>query len=87
MNNNESLTLHLKPEQKARLIRAATLRQTNLTHFVLEVALREADTVIAQAEQLQLSQRDSLRVLDLLENPPLPNAKLRAAAAAARTRI
>jgi uncharacterized protein (DUF1778 family) len=31
---------------------------------------------------LQLSGRDSLRVLDLLENPPKPNRKLLAAARA-----
>ena len=33
-----------------------------------------------QAEHLTLSERDSLRVLDALENPPAPNAKLLAAA-------
>jgi uncharacterized protein (DUF1778 family) len=31
---------------------------------------------------MHLSERDSLRVLDLLENPPAPNAKLLAAARA-----
>jgi uncharacterized protein (DUF1778 family) len=34
------------------------------------------------ADHLQLSERDSLRVLDLIENPPSANAKLRAAAVA-----
>jgi len=32
--------------------------------------------------RVKLSRRDSLRVLDLLENPPAPNAKLRRAARA-----
>ena len=36
--------------------------------------------VRAAAEQLELSKRDSLRVLALLERPPKPNAKLLAAA-------
>ncbi|MGV3524681.1 MAG: DUF1778 domain-containing protein [Candidatus Sericytochromatia bacterium] len=31
-------------------------------------------------EQIQLTERDSLRVLDLLGHPPTPNARLRAAA-------
>ena len=39
-----------------------------------------AEDVIEEAEHVQLSERDSLRVLDLLENPPAPNAKLLAAA-------
>jgi uncharacterized protein (DUF1778 family) len=32
------------------------------------------------AERLALSERDSMRVLDALENPPPPNKKLLAAA-------
>ena len=31
-------------------------------------------------EKVRLSLRDSLRILDLLENPPIPNEKLLAAA-------
>jgi len=42
--------------------------------------LAAAKDIIAQAEHIQLSGRDSLRVLDLLENPPEPNARLIAAA-------
>lgn len=34
------------------------------------------------AECMRLSEQDILTVLDLLENPPTPNAKLRAAIAA-----
>ena len=43
---------------------------------------KEADAVIEAAEHIKLSRRDSLLVPDLLENPPLPNAKLRAAISA-----
>lgn len=39
-------------------------------------------TNIAEAESVSLSERDSLRVLDALENPPAPNTKLCAAARA-----
>jgi uncharacterized protein (DUF1778 family) len=45
-------------------------------------ALVAAKAVIKEAEHMQLSERDSLRVLDLLENPPAPNSKLLAAARA-----
>jgi uncharacterized protein (DUF1778 family) len=37
---------------------------------------------VADADSARLSERDSLRVLDLLENPPAPNARLLAAARA-----
>jgi uncharacterized protein (DUF1778 family) len=49
---------------------------------VLQPALREAASVIEAADHVQLSERDSLRVLDLLENPPPANSRLRAAAKA-----
>ena len=80
VEENGRINLRLKPEQKARLVRAAAPQHTDLTQFVLQPALCEADAVIKQAEQVQLTERDSLRVLDLLEHPPAPNARLRAAA-------
>jgi uncharacterized protein (DUF1778 family) len=82
VENNNRMSLRVRAEQKAMLVRAATLKHTDLTDFVLREALRVAKTIIEEAEHVQLSERDSLRVLDLLENPPKPNAKLRAAARA-----
>jgi len=82
VNDNKRMTLRLRPEQKATLMRAAALRNTDLTDFVLQPALREAKAVIEESERIVLSERDSLLVLKLLENPPVANAKLRAAIAA-----
>lgn len=82
IDENNRMNLRLRPDQKATLLRAAALRNTDLTDFVLQPALREAQAVIEAAEHLRLSERDSARVLDLLENPPAPNTKLRAAAQA-----
>ena len=42
----------------------------------------EDKEIIEHAPHVQLSERDSLKVLELLENTPKPNAKLRAAARA-----
>jgi uncharacterized protein (DUF1778 family) len=82
IDNNKRMNLRVRPEQKAALMRAAALRNTDLTDFVLQPALREAKAVIEKAERIVLSERDSLMVLDLLENPPAPNARLHAAIAA-----
>jgi uncharacterized protein (DUF1778 family) len=82
VDDNERMNLRIRRDQKAMLLRAAALRNTDLTDFVIQNALREAEAVIQEAEHLKLSERDSLRVLDLLENPPAPNAKLVAAAKA-----
>jgi uncharacterized protein (DUF1778 family) len=73
--------LRVRPEQKAMLLRAAALRNTDLTDFVLQPTLREAKKVIEETERGTLSERDSLMVLKLLEKPPAPNARLRKALA------
>lgn len=82
VQDSKRISLRIRPEDKALLLRAATHRQTDLTTFVLRHAVEAARAVIAEAEQLALSERDSLRVLEVLEDPPPPNAKLMAAAAA-----
>ena len=74
--------LRLRPEDKAVLARAAALERTDLTGFILRAALPEAEARIAREERLALSGRDSLRVLDLLENPPAPAFRLVRAARA-----
>lgn len=79
---NNRVSLRIRAEEKALLLRAVALQQTDLTDFVLRHAVSAAREVIEEAEQRKLSGRDSLRVLELLENPPAPNARLLAAARA-----
>jgi uncharacterized protein (DUF1778 family) len=81
LDDSDRMNLRVKPEVKARLMRAAALRHTDLTNFVTQSALREADAVIAEAEVIRASDRDFERIVELLDNPPRPNGKLRAAAA------
>ena len=82
LDDTDRMNIRVKPEVKARLLRAAALRHTDLTSFVTQSALREAETVIAEAETIKLSERDFTHVLELLDNPPKRNAKLRKAAEA-----
>ena len=79
VDDNKRMNLRIGPEQKATLMRAAALKNTDLTNFVIQNALREAKTVIEDAGRIVLSERDSRVVLSLLEKAPAPNAKLRAA--------
>ncbi len=76
------MSLRVRPEEKALILRAVAMKNTDLTEFVLSHALLAAQAVIDKADRIRLSGRDSQRVLDLLENPPAPNIKLRAAARA-----
>ena len=82
VKNDSRISLRIPVGEKALLMRAAALRYTDLTDFVRQHSLKAAMDVIQEAERVKLSARDSLRVLHLLENPPVPNAKLLAAAEA-----
>ena len=82
VEDNSRMSLRVRAEEKATLLRAVALTHTDLTDFVLRHALRAAKAVIEETEHVRLSERDSLRVLELLENPPAPNARLLAAAQA-----
>ena len=82
VEDNSRMSLRIGAEEKALLLRAVALDRTDLTDFVIRHDLQAARAVIEEADRLQLSGRDSLRVLNLLENPPAPNAKLLAAARA-----
>ena len=72
--------MRIGASEKARLMRAASLEQTDLKDFILRSALEAAEAVIDRAEHVTLSERDTRLWLDLLDNPPEPNARLIAAA-------
>jgi len=82
VQDSSRLSLRIRPEDKALLVRAISYTHSDLTAFVLQNAVEAAKAVIAEAERVALSERDSLRVLSALEDPPAPNAKLLAAARA-----
>lgn len=79
---NNRYAMRIGATEKSRLMRAAALEQTDLKDFILRSALRAADKVIAHAEVVRLSEKDTKLLLDLLDNPPPPNARLLAAAKA-----
>ena len=82
VEDNRRLSLRIRARDKAVLMRAVALENTDLTYFVIRSALQVAKTVIEQAERVPLSERDSLRVLAALEQPPAPNDRLLRAAEA-----
>jgi uncharacterized protein (DUF1778 family) len=61
------------------LCRAAHLTGATVNQFLVQAALKEAQAVIEREETLRLSARDWNWLLDLLDNPPKPNARLQAA--------
>ncbi|HEB63684.1 MAG TPA: DUF1778 domain-containing protein [Gammaproteobacteria bacterium] len=80
VENNDRMSLRIASEEKSLLMRAATLQHTNMTEFVIRNVVSAARKVIDQNERLELTERDSLHLLDLLDEPPAPNEKLMTAA-------
>ncbi len=59
--------------------RAAELTGATVNQFLVQSALKEAHAVIEREQSIKLSRRDSERLLALLDHPPKPNARLKAA--------
>jgi len=63
------------------LCRAAELSGATVNQFLVQAALKEAQTVIEREDVIRLSPRDWNWLLELVENPKAPNARLKAALA------
>jgi uncharacterized protein (DUF1778 family) len=70
------IELRVPAEKKALIARAAALRERDVTAFIMDAVIPEAEAVIERAEKVVLSERDSLRLLELLENPPKSTERL-----------
>nr|WP_232209793.1 DUF1778 domain-containing protein [Chlorobium ferrooxidans] len=72
--------MRIAAADKSLLMRAAALEGKDLTEFITRTVVSAAQKVIDENERIELTARDSMIVLNLLEDPPAPNAKLIAAA-------
>ena len=80
MPRGERIELRATTEEKRLLTAAAAHERLDLTSFIMRNALPAARDVMDRAERIVLSERDSQRVLELLENPPEPTPALMDAA-------
>jgi len=74
-NTGKRLTTRLTDHVQERLQVAADLVGATLNQFVVQAALEKADKVIESESTIVLTRRESLRLLELLENPPPRNEK------------
>ncbi len=80
MAREDRIELRATKEEKRLLVAAAAHERLDLTSFIMRNVLPVARKSIDQAERIVLSDRDSTRVLELLENPPKSPPALIAAA-------
>ncbi len=76
----DRIELRATIEEKRLLATAAAYERLDVTSYILRNVLPAAREAVDRAERIVLSERDSSRVLELLENPPEPTPALMAAA-------
>lgn len=72
----ERITARVSNSVAETLNEAAELTGTTLSNFVVQAALKEAHRVIDREKTIYVSNNDAAMLLNLLENPPPPNAAL-----------
>ena len=76
----DRIELRATKEEKRLLATAAAYERLDVTSFIMRNVLPTAREVVDRAERIVLSERDTVRVLELLESPPKPTPVLMAAA-------
>ena len=84
---DDRIELRASREQKRLIAAAAAYEKLDLTSFVMRTTIPAAEEIVARHERISLTERDTLRILDLLEHPPAPPPALRAAAKRRRKRV
>ncbi len=76
---DERISIRTPPELKRMLVAAAAVSNISMTDFLLNAARKAAESVLAESRHISLNQQEWDRFMDLLDNPPPPNAALRTA--------
>lgn len=80
LKKEKYIQIRVEPDKKLILKQAASGLGVNLSQFVLDVSLKEAEKIIEEQSSITLKNEQYERFLLALKNPPEPNAALRKAA-------
>lgn len=72
---HKRLTARITGHVQDKLQMAADLVGATVNQFVVQAALEKAEKVIESESTIVLTRRESLRLLELIENPPPRNEK------------
>jgi uncharacterized protein (DUF1778 family) len=84
---NVRLVTRIPPGVRKTIQAAADLQGAKLNQFVVQAAYQRAKDVLERETILRLNREQAQRVFALLDRPPRPNAKLRAAKELHRKRV
>lgn len=74
-HTGKRLTTRITDHVQEKLQAAADLVGATLNQFVVQAALEKAEKIIESESTIVLTRRESLRLLEMIENPPPRNEK------------
>jgi len=77
--HRKRITARVPETVRITLEQAAELLGATVNQFVVQTAYVEAQRVIERESVIRLSQKDARKVLAMLDKPPKPNKRLKAA--------
>lgn len=86
MHKSTRLTTRITDHVQMKLQEAANLVGATLNQFVVQAAIEKADKVSESETLMVLSKQESLRLFEMIENPPPRNEKFLQAQARYRLR-
>jgi len=69
------ISVRVDPERKAVIARAAKIRHTTISNFVLENAYSAASEILADETQIIMTKEQFEHMCRVLDNPPAANLK------------
>ncbi|MBW2100971.1 MAG: DUF1778 domain-containing protein [Deltaproteobacteria bacterium] len=73
----ERITARVSMDIREKLIEAAAFSGATLNQFLVQAALEKAQEVLEKERVINLSYKDAEVFFSALENPPMPNKKLK----------
>ena len=79
LHKEERLSIRANPNQKTVLARAAKARHMNVSQFVLQASLSEAERVLQEETRILVSAEEYERLCQIMDEAPVDAPRLRAA--------
>lgn len=78
MSKNARVDIKTTADAKHVLEKAAHSLGTTLSAFMIDSSLARARDILIQSQMIELNAKEANKFLEIIQTPPLPNAKLKA---------
>jgi uncharacterized protein (DUF1778 family) len=79
-DKDDRITARVSSHTKRTIEEAADILGATMNQFIVQAAFEKAEKIVEKARTLSFSKNEVSKLLDIISNPPKPNAALRKAA-------